>query len=183
MSGVGSRVRAVLVGPPGAGKSTIAAALAERLGVGQVDTDALVESGAGKVIAEIFVDEGEPEFRRLEREAVREALTPGESRVVALGGGSVLDADTRADLRGHAVVLLTVGIADAAGRVGLDRSRPLLGLAPRAAWVQLLKDRQHLYDEVATVRVDTTGRTPEDIVEEIVTALSLATPDEVEEQR
>lgn len=161
--------RLVLVGPPGSGKSTIGRVLAAESGEAFVDTDALVEERAGQAIAEIFVSAGEPEFRRMEREAVRTALA-GDG-VVALGGGSILDADTRADLAGETVVLLEVGIAEAAGRVGFDRSRPLLGLMPRAAWVQLLKDRQDFYDEVATVRVDTTGRTPEETAVAIGLAL------------
>lgn len=152
---------AVLVGPPGAGKSTLVRVLAAHWGVAWTDTDQLVEAEAGRSIAEIFVDSGEAAFRRLERAAVRRALA-GDG-VVALGGGAVLDAGTRADLRAHTVVLLEVGIAEAAGRVGFDRSRPLLGLSPRAAWVKLLQARRAFYDEVATVRVDTTGRTPEEV--------------------
>ena len=104
--------RVVLVGPMGAGKTTVAGLLAARWGLDVRDTDHDVETTAGKQISEIFVDDGEDRFRVLERAAVVEALAshPG---VLALGGGAVLDPDTRADLRGHRVVFLRVGLADA----------------------------------------------------------------------
>jgi shikimate kinase len=108
--------RVVLVGPMGAGKTTVAGLLAERWGTTVRDTDHDVEASAGKAISEIFVDDGEQHFRSLERAAVLQALAehPG---VLALGGGSVLDPDTRAALRGHRVVFLRVGLTDAEAAV------------------------------------------------------------------
>jgi shikimate kinase len=158
--------RVVLIGPPGSGKSTVAGVLARRLGVAPRDTDTDVESVAGKSVAEIFVDDGEPRFRELERAAVAEALGshPG---VLALGGGSVLDAATEADLAGHRVVFLDVGIADAAGRIGFTKDRPLLMVNPRQQWAALMEARRPTYERVATVRVDTAGKTPEQVAEEI----------------
>jgi shikimate kinase len=158
--------RVVLIGPPGSGKSTVARLLARRLGLEARDTDADVESVAGKSVAEIFVDDGEPRFRELERAAVAEALGahPG---VLALGGGSVLDAATEADLAGHPVVFLDVGIADAAGRIGFTKDRPLLMVNPRQQWTALMEARRPTYERVATVRVDTAGKTPEQVAEEI----------------
>ncbi len=84
---------AILIGPPGAGKTTVGALLADRLGVAYLDTDASVEAVAGKPVADIFVEDGEPAFRKLEHEAVAAALG-GHDGVVGLGGGAVLDERT-----------------------------------------------------------------------------------------
>lgn len=155
----------VLVGPPGSGKSTIAAELATRLGVDHVDTDTVVEAQAGKAISDIFVDSGEAAFRALERAAVTEALT-GDG-IVSVGGGAILDPVTRADLAGHTVVFLDVSLSEAAKRVGLGTSRPLLLGNVRTQLKQLMDARRPLYAEVATFAVDTDGRTPEEIADEI----------------
>src|SRR5690349_16054991 len=110
----------VLVGPPGAGKSTVGQLLAERRGVEFRDTDCDVEAAAGVSISDIFIEQGEAAFRALERDAVRRALDEHDG-VVALGGGAVTDAATRASLAGHRVVFLDVGLASASGRIGLNR--------------------------------------------------------------
>ncbi|MEU4213628.1 shikimate kinase [Streptomyces sp. NPDC026206] len=170
---------AVLVGPPGAGKSTIGALLAERLGTGYRDTDADIEQVAGKPIPEIFIDEGEPHFRELERQAVAAAVAehPG---VLALGGGAVLDPGTRALLRDLPVVFLDVELADAVRRVGLDAPRPLLAVNPRKRWRELMEARRPLYTEVARAVVGTGGRTPAQVADAVMEALELPrahTPD------
>jgi shikimate kinase len=157
----------VLVGPPGAGKTTVGRALAERLGVPFRDTDHDVEAVAGKPIAEIFYDDGEERFRALERAAVKVALEEHEG-VLCLGGGAVLSSETRALLKGHRVVLLLVGLADAAKRVGLSRDRPVLALNPRASLHTLLEERMPLYREVATQTVETDGKTVADVVDEVL---------------
>jgi shikimate kinase len=160
----------VLVGPMGAGKSTVGALLAQRTGVRLRDTDDDIVASTGREIGEIFVDDGEPRFRELERSAVRTAL--GEhTGVLALGGGAVLSPETRDLLQGHTVVFLDVGLADAVRRVGLGTSRPLLLGNVRGRLKGLLDERHHLYREVATVTVDTSGRTPEDVVDEIAKAV------------
>jgi shikimate kinase len=155
----------VLVGPPGSGKSTIAELLAARLGKPHLDTDIDIEIAAGKPISDIFVDSGEAHFRQLERTAVTAALTSYD--VVSLGGGAILDADTRADLAGHIVVYLDVSLGEAVKRVGLSVARPLLLGNVRTQLKNLMDARRPLYVEVAKLVVQTDGRTPEDIADEI----------------
>lgn len=164
----GGRVRplAVLVGPPGAGKSTVAQALAERLGVAAHDVDSAIENAEGRSISDIFIDDGEPTFRVLERAEVTRALAT-EPGVVALGGGAVMHPDTEADLGAHVVVFLDVAIADASRRVGFDRSRPLLAVNPRASWTAMMNTRRPTYERVATHTVNTAGRSVNEIVDEI----------------
>lgn len=157
----------VIVGPPGAGKTAIGRLVADRLGSELRDTDADVEATAGKPISEIFVDDGEAAFRGLERVAVAAALAEHDG-VVALGGGAVLDEGTRALLASLRVVFLDVGLADAASRVGLNRDRPLLIGNPRAQLNRLMNERRPLYEQVATITVDTSGRTPEDVADEVL---------------
>jgi shikimate kinase len=193
--GTGSFLPVVLIGPPGAGKTTVGTLLAARLGVGFADTDAVVESVAGKPVGDIFVTDGEAEFRRLEREAVAAALATAESAgagnagagnagagnagaddpadlravgVVGLGGGAVMDEQTQALLAGRRVVYLETGFAELAKRVGLDRARPLLiGTNPRAQLKALLEQRLPVYDKLAWLTVSTDGREPEEIAAEI----------------
>jgi shikimate kinase len=162
----------VLIGPPGAGKTTVGAMLAARLRVGFTDTDAIVEAVAGKPVSDIFVQDGESEFRRLERDAVAVALSGGD-RVVGLGGGAVLDAQTQARLTGQRVVYLETGFPELAKRVGLDRPRPLLvGTNPRAQLKALLDARLPVYGKLAWITVGTDGRGPEDIAAEIAAVVS-----------
>ena len=158
--------RVVLVGPMGAGKSTIAALLAERWGATVRDTDTDIEAAEGRTIAEIFVDDGEATFRALERAAVADALAHHDG-VLALGGGAVLDPGTRESLSGHTVVFLNVGLSDAVKRVGLGVGRPLLLGNVRARVKALMDERMPVYRAVARVQVDTDGRTSEDVAAEV----------------
>lgn len=166
-----SRPRVVLVGPPGAGKTTVGALVAASLGVVLRDTDADIEVTAGKPIPEIFFDDGEPAFRALEEQAVAAALASHDG-VLSLGGGAVLSPATRALLADHHVVLLSVGLSDAAARTGLSGNRPVLALNPRATLRALLAERAPLYDEVASVTVVTDGRTPDDVAAEVLGSLA-----------
>ena len=165
--------RVVLVGPPGSGKSTVGAALAELLGLPLHDTDAAIEAGQGRTISDIFIEDGEPAFRALERAEVARAVAE-DGGVLALGGGAPVDPGTEQLLVGQTVVFLDVGIADASKRVGFDQSRPLLAVNPRASWVRLMNERRPVYERVATFRVDTAGRTPQDVAAEVAGLLGEA---------
>jgi shikimate kinase len=163
--------RVVLVGPPGAGKSTVGRRLAQRLDTTFRDTDADIVERAGKPIAEIFIDDGEEHFRALERDAVAAALDQHDG-ILSLGGGAVLSEQTRGLLRSHTVALLDVDLGHATQRVGLNRDRPVLALNPRAQLKVLLEQRMPLYREVATVVVDTNGRSVPQVVDALVDALA-----------
>ncbi|MEV8427910.1 shikimate kinase [Streptomyces sp. HUAS 31] len=162
----------VLIGPMGVGKSTVGQLLAERLGVGYRDTDDDIVAEQGRTIAEIFVDEGEPVFRAIEKQAVQRALTEHDG-VLALGGGSILDEDTRALLLGQRVVYLSMDVEEAVKRTGLNAARPLLAVNPRKQWRELMEARRHLYESVATAVVATDGRTPEEVTQAALDALEL----------
>ena len=161
-----ARPKVVLVGPMGAGKTTVGQLLAEAWGVPLRDTDTDVEAAHGRTISELFVDEGEAWFRTQEHEAVVAALGEHEG-VLALGGGAVLDERTRAELAGHTVVFLEVGLADATRRVGLGAGRPLLLGNVRSRIKQLLDERLPVYRSVATVEVSTDGKPAEAVADEV----------------
>ena len=161
---------AVLVGPMGAGKTTIGRQVAAELGVPFADTDTIIEDRAGKPIPEIFVDDGEAAFRALERETVASCLETFGG-VLALGGGAILDEGTRKLLHDHTVVFLSVELTDALKRVGLGAGRPLLAINPRATLRHLLDQRRPLYAEVATHTVLTDGRSPDSLAPEVAALL------------
>ncbi|GAA3798645.1 shikimate kinase [Sphaerisporangium flaviroseum] len=160
----------MLIGPPGSGKTTVGRMLAHRLGTGFRDTDADVETVAGKPVADIFVDDGEERFRELEAAAVRQALA-GHDGVLALGGGAILSEATQELLDGHHVIYLQVGLTDAVQRVGLAQARPLLVLNPRSQLKRLMEERRPVYERLASIIVATDGRQPEEIVGEILKGL------------
>ena len=160
----------VLVGAPGSGKSTVGSALARRWNVDFRDTDADIERTSGRTVADIFVDDGEQVFRKLERDAVAAALVE-HNGVVALGGGAITSDEVRGLLAEHRVVWLQVGLATAAARVGLNRDRPLLVGNVRNTLLRLMQERAPWYESVAAVSVETDDRSVESIVDQIVAAL------------
>jgi shikimate kinase len=179
--------RVVLFGPPGAGKSTVARQLAGMLRLAVRDTDADVETAAGRPIREIFVDDGEPHFRELERAAVARALAEHDG-VLALGGGAVMDPATQDALAAYAggggtVVFLDVSLAHAAPRVGFNQSRPLLMGNPRAQWQALMERRRPVYQQVSTLVISTDGRTAADVAREIAGTLGADRPHPAGEAR
>lgn len=165
--------RVVLVGPPGSGKSTVGQALAAVLDLPFADTDSDIEAEVGIPISDLFIEHGEAHFRKLERSAIQRALA-AQRGVLALGGGAVQDPESRADLLAHNVVFLDVPLADAAHRVGFDTSRPLLLGNVRGQLKALMDSRRPLYQEVATVTVNTGNRTPDVVTAEIVRVLEQA---------
>jgi shikimate kinase len=166
-----SRPMAVLVGAPGAGKTTVGRRVAGLLNVQFRDTDLDIAESAGKPVSDIFTDDGEAVFRRMERQAVHEALAshPG---IVALGGGAIMDDQSRELLADHHVIWLRVGATDAAKRVGLSGARPLLFGNVRGRLVALLEERTPLYAQVANVTIDTDGRSVDEIVDDVRRAIA-----------
>jgi shikimate kinase len=164
---------AVIVGPPGAGKTTIGTLVASLLGVPFEDTDVLIEAEAGKSIPDIFFDDGEPVFRSFEVAAINSALESFDG-VLALGGGAILNPDTRAQLAGRTVVFLSVELSDAVKRVGLGAGRPLLSVNPRATLKFLMEQRRPLYASVAAHTIPTDGRDPAEIAAEVAALLKPA---------
>lgn len=162
---------AILIGPPGAGKSTVGRLLAALLRADFLDTDTVVEQAAGKPVGDIFVSDGEATFRALERAAVASTVAshPG---ILALGGGAVMDPDTRQLLAGQRVVYLETGFAAAAHRTGLDTPRPLLIGNPRARLRELLAERLPVYEGLAWLTVPTDDRAPQDIADEIAAVVA-----------
>lgn len=156
------RARLVLIGAPGAGKTRLGKKVARLLRVRFVDTDKRIVAEHGP-IAQIFEEHGEERFRAFEREAVAQALR--EDAVVSLGGGAVLDADTRADLAGRRVALLTVSAEAVAARIGGGK-RPLLKDGVQA-WVALVESRRALYETLASRSWDTSNLPLDDIAGDI----------------
>jgi shikimate kinase len=147
----------VLVGLMGVGKSTVGAECAARLGRPLVDTDALVEAAAGATVSEIFDTEGEAGFRLRERVAVADACASPTPLVIACGGGAVLDAANRDELRRHGIVVwLRASPVELAARVGEDATRPLLAGLPRVETLERLAElRAPAYEAAANLVIDT----------------------------
>jgi shikimate kinase len=163
--------KAVLVGLPGSGKSTIGRRLAKALGVGLLDTDVAIEQQTGRGIAEIFATDGEQEFRRIEEQVVRAALADHDG-IVSLGGGAITSPGVCDALAGHTVIYLEIGAREGVRRTGGSTVRPLLAGPDRAEkYRALMADRVPLYRRVATIRVDTNRRNPGAVVRNIVSRL------------
>jgi shikimate kinase len=160
--------KAVLIGLPGSGKSTIGRRLAKALDCPLLDTDAAIEERTGRSIAEIFAADGESEFRRIEREVVCEALRDHDG-VVSLGGGAITTLAVREALVGHAVVYLEISAAEGIRRTSGSTVRPLLAGPDRSErYRELMSQRAPLYRRVATIRINTNRRNPGAVVRYIV---------------
>ena len=161
----------VLVGVPGAGKTTVGKLLARELNVNFFDSDQVIESRAGKSVSDIFTQDGEPAFRKLEHDIVCELLQTDEA-VLALGGGSLGNDDTRSQVSKAKVVWLIAGLAQAVDRVGMNRNRPLLLGNVRGQLADLMAAREPLYKEVATIAIDTSKLIPSEVVQAITDDLA-----------
>ncbi|WKG06140.1 shikimate kinase [Mycolicibacterium sp. HK-90] len=174
--------KAVLIGLPGSGKSTIGRRLAKALNLTMVDTDAAIEETTGRTIADIFATDGEAEFRRIEEEVIRSALASHDG-VLSLGGGAVTTPGVRAALAGHTVVYLEISAAEGVRRTGGSTVRPLLAGPDRAEkYRALMSERVPLYRRVATMRINTNRRNPGAVVRTIVTRLESPPPQKQPQQ-
>jgi shikimate kinase len=162
---------AILIGPPGAGKTTVGRLLAGLLEAEFLDTDDVVEEAAGKPVSDIFISDGEAVFRGLEREAVARTVASHRG-ILALGGGAVMDPGAGQLLAGQRVVYLETGFAAAAHRTGLDAPRPLLIGNPRTRMRELLAERLPVYEGLAWVTVSTDDRAPQEIADEIAATIT-----------
>ena len=167
----------VLVGIPGSGKTTVGSLLSSALGVHFFDSDQVIEAKSGKTVPEIFTNDGEAAFRKLEAETVAELLQ-NDNEVIALGGGSLLNEQTRSLVKGNTVIWLTATLAQTVNRVGLARNRPLLLGNVRGQLSTLMQDREPLYEEVASFKIDTTDLLPNQVVETILAQLKVGEPEQ-----
>ncbi len=160
----------VLVGVPGAGKTTVGKLLAKQLGLDFFDSDQVIEARAGKSVSDIFTQDGEPAFRQIEHDVIVELLETSNA-VLALGGGSLGNDDTRVKVKQANTVWLVAGLSQAVDRVGMNRNRPLLLGNVRGQLADLMAAREPLYKEVASIGVDTSKLIPSEVVSEIVAEL------------
>lgn len=161
----------VLVGVPGAGKTTVGKLLAKELNLEFFDSDQVIEARAGKSVSDIFTQDGEPAFRTLEHEVIIELLE-SNNVVLALGGGSLGNDETREKVKSARAVWLIAGLSQAVDRVGMNRNRPLLLGNVRGQLADLMAAREPFYKEVASIGVDTSKLIPSEVVAEIVSELS-----------
>jgi len=163
--------KAVLIGLPGSGKSTIGRRLAKSLGLSLLDTDAAIEETTGRTIADIFATDGEKEFRRIEEDVIRAALQSHDG-ILSLGGGAVTTPSVRDALAGHTVIYLEISAAEGVRRTGGSTVRPLLAGPDRhEKFKALMAERVPLYRRVATMRVNTNRRNPGAVVRHIADRL------------
>jgi shikimate kinase len=160
----------VLVGLMGTGKSTVGRVLAQRLHRPLVDTDAAVEARAGRSVRQIFTEEGEPAFRKLETEVLVEALESASPTVIAAAGGVVLAQENRDALKRACakVVWLSAAPSLPVARVRSAGHRPLLDADPEGVLQAMSVERQPLYREVAHVVLSVDGRTPFEIADAVL---------------
>lgn len=168
--------KAVLIGLPGSGKSTIGRRLAKAVGCSMLDTDAVIEQRTGRTIADIFATDGEAGFRRIEEEVIREALQTHDG-ILSLGGGAVTTPGVREALSGQTVVYLEISAAEGVRRTSGSTVRPLLAGPDKAEkYRELMTERIPLYRRVATIRVNTNRRNPGAVVRYIASRLENPEP-------
>ncbi len=158
----------VLIGPPGAGKSSIGKALAKELNLNFIDSDSEIEKISHKRISEIFIEDGEPTFRLLEVDVVRKILADFEG-VISLGGGAPINPEIQEVLQdaNYPVVFIDVSIAQAATRIGFNKDRPLLLVNPRQQWISLMNDRRPIYEKLASQTISSDNQKPHEVAKQI----------------
>jgi len=158
----------VLIGPPGAGKSSIGKALAKELSLPFIDSDGEIEKSAGKKISEIFVDDGETHFRHLEVKKVKQLLQNFVG-VISLGGGAPINLEISQILESadYPVIFIDVSISQAAVRIGFNKDRPLLLINPRQQWMNLMSERRPIYEKLATETVSSDSKKPHEVAKVI----------------
>lgn len=156
--------KVVLIGPPGAGKSTIGKALAKEIATEFIDSDSEIERITGKKISDIFVEEGEAVFRKTEVEVVT-AILEGFEGVIALGGGAPINTQIQEALTGveYPVIFIDVSISQAANRIGFNKDRPLLLINPRQQWMSLMSERRPIYEKLASQTVNSDSQKPHEV--------------------
>ena len=154
----------VLIGPPGAGKSSIGKALAKELNLNFIDSDSEIEKISQKRISEIFIEDGEPAFRLLEVDVVRKVLADFDG-VISLGGGAPINPEIQEVLQdaNYPVVFIDVSIAQAATRIGFNKDRPLLLVNPRQQWISLMNDRRPIYEKLASQTISSDNQKPHEV--------------------
>lgn len=157
--------RVILIGPMGSGKTTIGQLVASKLGIAFRDTDHVIEERAGKSVSDIFLEDGEDEFRILEKKVLRDELLSDDT-VLALGGGAPISVDAQSALRAIAspVVYLDISLATVAPRIGFNRDRPLLLHNPRGQWQTLMEARRPIYESIADSVIDVNEKSESEIV-------------------
>jgi shikimate kinase len=167
----------VLVGLMGSGKSSVGARVARSIGAKFIDTDDLIAQHAGRSVREIFAQDGESAFRDAETSALGEALNDamlGNDTVISTGGGIVLSPVNRKAIKEHAscVVWLDAPVEDLLQRTGKTSKRPLLDGDARGALTKMAEDRFELYEDVATIRIETQHLSLTDVVLRVTNAIT-----------
>jgi len=167
--------RAILIGPPGSGKSSVGKALSRELSTSFADTDALIVERSGQSIPEIFAERGEQGFRAIERSVVLETLESNIG-VISLGGGAVLDEDVQAAISKSSaeIIFLRVGIANVLARIGAKADRPLIASDPERQWCDIFALREPIYSRLATIEISSDNKKPYEVAHELMQQMGLA---------